>query len=94
MFNEAQEEAVTNLVLANNAITLREIQSHIIRDNTPFNNIGQVSLSTLARLLYWNQVQMKQLYRAPFERNAQRITDLRHVYVEVSTIWTSTALIQ
>ena len=37
MFTGVQEAAIVNLVLANNEIQLREIQSHIIQDNTIFN---------------------------------------------------------
>ncbi len=51
MFTGVQEAGIVNLVLENNAIRLREIQSHIIQDNTLFNNIQRVSLSTLARIL-------------------------------------------
>ncbi|KAJ4928748.1 hypothetical protein JOQ06_004374, partial [Pogonophryne albipinna] len=29
-----------------------------------------------------NPVQMKQLYRVPFERNAERVNDLRHQYAD------------
>ncbi len=51
MFTGVQEAGIVNLVLENNEIRLREIQSHIIQDNTLFNNIQRVSLSTLARIL-------------------------------------------
>ena len=50
------------MVLANNAIRLREIQANIIGDHAIFNNVHQVSQSTLARILKRHQVQMKQLY--------------------------------
>ena len=50
-------------VQENNSIRLPEIQSHIIQDNTIFNNIQQVSLCTLACILKWNQIRMKQLYK-------------------------------
>ncbi len=72
MFTGVQEAGIVNLVLENNEIRLREIQSHIIQDNTLFNNIQRVSLSTLARILKRNQIRMKQLYKVPFERNSQR----------------------
>ncbi|XP_030266443.1 uncharacterized protein LOC115577677 [Sparus aurata] len=70
------------MVLANNAKTLREIQVNIIGDDGVFNNVHQVSLSTLAHILKTNQLQMKQLYRVPFERNSERVKQLRHAYVE------------
>ncbi|XP_072554161.1 uncharacterized protein [Paramormyrops kingsleyae] len=82
MFTEAQELEIINMVLANNAIRLREIQSHIVRDDTVFGNIRQVALSTLARVLQRHQVRMKQIYRVPFERNSERVKELRHNYVQ------------
>lgn len=89
MFTGVQEAAIVNLVLENNEIRLREIQSHIIQDNTLFNNIQRVSLSTLARILKRNQIRMKQLYKVPFERNSQRNKEFRRAYVDVSTILTA-----
>lgn len=47
IFTEEQERAIINMVLANNAIRLREIQTNILNDHTVFNNVHQVSLSTL-----------------------------------------------
>ncbi|XP_070291185.1 uncharacterized protein [Salvelinus sp. IW2-2015] len=82
MFTGVQEAAIVNLVLENNEIRLREIQSHIIQDNTIFNNIQRVSLSTLARILKRNQIRMKQLYKVPFERNSQRNKEVRRAYVD------------
>lgn len=89
MFTGVQEAAIVHLVLDNNEIRLREIQSHIIQDNTVFNNIQRVSLSTLARILKRHQIRMKQLYKVPFERNSQRNKELRRAYVDVSTILTA-----
>ncbi|XP_035656281.2 uncharacterized protein LOC118402297 [Oncorhynchus keta] len=82
MFTGVQEANIVNLVLENNEIRLREIQSHIIQDNTIFNNIQRVSLSTLARILTRNQIRMKQLYKVPFERNSQRNKEFRRAYVD------------
>ncbi|XP_067258588.1 uncharacterized protein [Chanodichthys erythropterus] len=82
MFTGVQEAAIVNLVLENNEIRLREIQSHIIQDNTLFNNIQRVSLSTLARILKRNQIRMKPLYKVPFERNSQRNKEFRRAYVD------------
>ena len=62
------------MVLANNAIRLREIQDNIIGDHAIFNNVHQVSLLTLAHILKRNQVQIKQLYFVPFERNSETVT--------------------
>lgn len=75
--------AIVNMVLANNCIRLREIQANVINNDTIFNNIHEVSLSTLARILKKNQVHMKQLYKVPFDRNSERVKHLRNVYVEV-----------
>lgn len=85
MLTEVQEAATVNLVLDRNEIQLREIQSHIIQDNTVFSNIQRVSLSTLARILQRNQIRVKQLCKVPFERNSQRNKELRRAYVDVST---------
>ncbi|KAK0151031.1 hypothetical protein N1851_007823 [Merluccius polli] len=82
LFTGEQETAIVNLVLANNEIRLREIQSHIIQNNTTFNNIQQVGPSTLARILKQNHIRLKQLYKVPFERNSQRNKDLRRAYVD------------
>ncbi|XP_052349887.1 uncharacterized protein LOC127915112 [Oncorhynchus keta] len=82
MFTGVQEAAIVNLVLENNEIRLREIQSHIIQDNTIFSNIQRVSLSTLARILKRNQIRMKQLYKVPLERNSQRNKEVRRAYVD------------
>ncbi|XP_045550324.1 uncharacterized protein [Salmo salar] len=82
MFTGVQEAAIVNLVFGNNEIRLREIQSHIIQDNTIFNNIQRVSLSTLAHILKRNQIRMKQLYKVPFERNSQRNKEVRRAYVD------------
>lgn len=59
MYTEAQEVAIINMVLVNNAIRLRVIQSHIMRDDTVFGNIRQVALSTLACVLQKHQVQAR-----------------------------------
>ena len=79
-----------NMVLANNAIRLREIQAKMIEDQIIFQNVNQVSLSTIARILKAHQVQMKQMYRVPFERNSERVKQLRHEYVEVCIVHFST----
>ena len=83
IFTQEQEREIINLVLANNAIRLREIQAHIVNDHLIFNNVQQVSLSTIARILKKHQVVMKQLYKVPFERNSDRVKVLRREYVVV-----------
>lgn len=72
IFNGAQEAATVNLILEINEIWLQEIQSLFIQDNTIFNKIQLVSPSTLARILKWNQITIKQLYEVPFERNSKK----------------------
>ncbi|XP_039664144.1 uncharacterized protein LOC120563802 [Perca fluviatilis] len=47
-----------------------------------FQNIDRVSLSTLDRVLRRNNLRMKQVYRVPFERNSERVKELRHNYVQ------------
>lgn len=83
MFTEQQEREIVNMVLANNAITLNQLQANIVNNHIGFNNIHQVSTSTLARILIKNHIQMKQIYRVPFERNSERVKRLRHDYAEV-----------
>ncbi|KAI2660531.1 Estrogen receptor [Labeo rohita] len=41
IFTQEQEREIINLVLANNAIRLREIQAHIVNDHQIFNNVQQ-----------------------------------------------------
>ncbi|KAI7812952.1 hypothetical protein IRJ41_012596 [Triplophysa rosa] len=70
------------MVLENNAIRLREIKSAIIEDNNIFENIQTVSISTIARVLKRHQMNMKQLYTVPFERNGEKVKELRYQYVQ------------
>lgn len=81
------------MVLDNNTMRLRKIQANVIVDDAIFNNVNQVSQSTLARILKRHQVQMKQLYRVPFERNSERVKRLRHEYVEVCIVHFSTVML-
>ena len=62
IFTQEQDREIINMVLANNAIRLREIQANIIGDHAIFNNVHQVSQSTLAHILKRHQGKMKQLY--------------------------------
>lgn len=75
-----------DMVRENNVMRLREIQERIIGDNLNFQNIDNVSLTTIDRVLKRQRVRMKQAYRVPFERNSDRIKHLRHQYVQVSTV--------
>jgi len=65
------------MVIANNAIRLREIQSAVTEDDNIFGNIESVSVSTIDRLLRRNEIRMKQLYNVPFERNSDRVKEIR-----------------
>ncbi|XP_042589280.1 uncharacterized protein LOC122138774 [Cyprinus carpio] len=47
-----------------------------------FNNVGSISLPSIARILKRHQVSIKQLYRVPFERNADRVKQMRTEYVQ------------
>lgn len=86
LFTPRQEEAICTMVRANNAMRLREIQRTIIEDNDVFENIHMVSISTIDRVLHRNQMSMKQLYRVPFQRNEDRVKELRYQYVQVKHI--------
>lgn len=76
------------MVRANNAIRLREIQCAIIEDNNVFQHIQSVSTSTMDRVLRRHHMSMKQLYRVPFERNDDRVKELRYQYVQVKYLCT------
>eukprot|EP00063_Salmo_salar_P054314 XP_014029149.1 PREDICTED: uncharacterized protein LOC106586404 [Salmo salar] len=82
LFTPQQEEAICTMVRANNAMRLREIQRTIIEDNDVFENIHTVSILTIDRVLHRNQMSMKQLYRVPFQRNEDRVKELRYQYVQ------------
>ena len=58
MFTEQQEREIVNMVLANNAITLNQLQANIVNNHAIFNDIHQVSTSTLARILKKKHIQM------------------------------------
>lgn len=84
MFTPEQETHIVNMVIANNAIRLREIQQRIIDNDTIFQNIHSVSISALSHVLARHRIRMKQIYRVPFERNTERVKQLRYDYVQVS----------
>ncbi len=87
MFTPAQETLIVDMVRENNTIRLREIRDRVIADNVNFENIDNVSLATIDRVLRRQRVRMKQAYRVPFERNSDRIKDLRYEYVQVSILY-------
>lgn len=84
MFSQQQEALIVDMVLQNNAIRLREIQERVVEDNANFEGMNSVSLSTIDRVLKRNRLRMKQVYRVPFERNSERVKELRCQYVQVS----------
>ncbi len=69
-----------------NDIRLTEIRQHILDNEDMFNNVGSISLPTIARILKRHQVSIKQLYHVPFERNADRVKQMRTEYVQVSSV--------
>ncbi|KAJ8401655.1 hypothetical protein AAFF_G00376260, partial [Aldrovandia affinis] len=81
LLTDEQERAVVNLVRAKNDIRFTEIRRHILDNEDIFNNVEAISLPTIARILKRHQVSLKQLYRVPFERNADRVKQLRIEYV-------------
>ncbi|XP_035517555.1 receptor-type tyrosine-protein phosphatase gamma-like [Morone saxatilis] len=81
LLNDQQEQDICNMVMANNAITLRQIRTAIIEDNAIFQNVNSISISTIDWILKKHQMTMKQLYRVPFERNSDRVKELRQPYV-------------
>ena len=84
LFTQQQELAIVDLVRANNAIRLNQLQQQILADREAFNNIERDSISTISLILVKHQITMKQLYRVPFERNSVRVKGLRREYVQVS----------
>ena len=82
LLNHQQELAIVDMVVANNAIKLHEIQSRILEDQEIFHNINSISLATITRVLSKHRVRMKQLYTVPFERNSERVKVLRQQYVQ------------
>lgn len=86
LLNEQQEQEICNMVMAKNAITLRQIRAAILQDNAIFQNVSSISISTIDRILKKHQMTMKQLYRVPFVRNFDRVKELRYQYVHVSQL--------
>ncbi len=86
ILTDQQEQAVVDLVRARNDIRLTEIRQHFLDNEDMFNNVGSISLPTIARILKRHQVSIKQLYHVPFERNADRVKQMRTEYVQVSSV--------
>ena len=61
MFTAEHETAIVNMVLANNALTIKQIKSAIIDDQAMFQNIETVNLATVDRVLRRNELRMKQV---------------------------------
>ncbi len=51
-----QETALVNMVIVNNAIRLREIQTQIVEDQVVFQGIDSISISTIDRIIQRNQI--------------------------------------
>ncbi len=83
ILTDQQEQAVVDLVQARNDIRLTEIRQHILDNEDMFNNVGSISLPTIARIL---KVSIKQLYHVPFERYADRGKQMRTEYFQVSSV--------
>nr|XP_055062603.1 uncharacterized protein LOC129445423 isoform X1 [Misgurnus anguillicaudatus] len=81
ILTDQQEQAVVNMVRVRNYIRLREIRQHILDNEDVFRNVEAISLLTIARVLKRHQVCLKQLYNVPFERNTERVKQLRNEYV-------------
>jgi len=84
ILTDQQEQAVVDLVWARNDTRLTEICQYILDNEDMFNNVGSISLPTIACILKRHQVSIKQLYHVPFERNADRVKQMRTEYVQVS----------
>lgn len=83
LLTEQQELAIVAMVVANNEIKLKEIQARVLEDDEVFGTINAISVTSISRTLSKHRIRMKQLYTVPFERNSERIKELRHQYVQV-----------
>ena len=81
-----------DMVVANNAIRLREIKEAVLADQGTFINVNSVSLSTIDRVLKRNLVATVPM--VPFQRNGDNVKAARAQYVQVRIchcIWISLA---
>jgi len=83
LVSNEQEREMVNMVIANNAIHLREIQQWVVEDQQVFRGTDAISISTIDRILKRNHLRMKQAYCVPFERNSDRVKDQQQEYVQV-----------
>lgn len=58
---DEQKTTIINMVLENNAITLREIRDRVLEDNVHFTNIDRVSLFTIVHVLNQHQLRVTQV---------------------------------
>ncbi len=70
------------MVIADNEVELKDIQSRVVENNLVFGNIAAISITSISRTLAKHRVRMKQLYKVPFERNSERIKELCRQYVK------------
>ncbi|XP_034147992.1 uncharacterized protein LOC117594488 [Esox lucius] len=82
VLTDQQDLAVVEMVRARNDIRLSEIKQAIEENNDTFANVASISLPTVACLLKRHQVSMKHIYLVPFERNNDRVKQLRAEYVQ------------
>ncbi|KAJ8355448.1 hypothetical protein SKAU_G00182420 [Synaphobranchus kaupii] len=66
------------MVLANNKMRLREVQTRVMQNHDISNNINTVSLAAIDRVQHRHQVIVKQLYTVPFDR----VKEIRCRYVQ------------
>ena len=85
LLTDKQEATNVQMVVEMNAIRQQEIQQQMVEKPAIFHDII-VSLSTIAPILNKHHLQMKHIYRVPFERNSQRVEDKRYEYVQVSHV--------
>ncbi len=71
------------MVIADNEVKSKDIQSRVVENNLVLGNIAAISITSISRTLAKHRVRMKQLYKVPFERNSERIKELRRQYVQV-----------
>ncbi len=71
------------MVIADNEVKLKDIQSRVVENNLVLGNIAAISITSISRTLAKHRVRMKQLYKVPFERNSERIKELGRQYVQV-----------
>ncbi|XP_030219435.1 C-C chemokine receptor type 5-like isoform X2 [Gadus morhua] len=93
LFTQQQELSIVDLVRANSAIRLNQLQQQILADREVFKSKERVSISTIRRILVKHQTTIKQLYRVPFQRNSVRVKGLRREYVQehLGDGWSCTA---